>query len=172
MSTRPGKVAGYLLAANIAALAWACSGQAPADDELDSWREQARINEAVRDWLNCEECIDGELERLQEFGDRARPAVEAALEASRTAMEKSRYAPDDPFQLHWVQAREEQRFRRLVESNPSLGERMSAESYARREIQAMLNRYSDRSKTALDALERSEHGKPCPKDERPFNPKD
>jgi hypothetical protein len=171
MTTFAAPVLRFCLAAGIAGLLWACVKPVPADDDLHAWQNQARVHQAVRDWLDCEECIDGEWERLMAIGTRAQPVLDEAGRTAEEALGQSSYDPGAPFQLHWVQEREKQRFHRLAKANPAITEGMNAETYARREIRAMLRRYIDRSRTALEGLERPQPAPPCPETERPFNPK-
>lgn len=46
---------------------------------LDSPRLTPEDAEVVLDWLTCEECIDGELQRVRDLGSRAEPILEAFL---------------------------------------------------------------------------------------------
>jgi len=124
-----------------ASLAVGCKAPAPADSGQLTPSEVAELNQRIIDWLECEECRDGELERVTALGAEAVPALVATLERgpSPAKVETLRRSLADSYA----------RLAAYAEQREDVVSSMSETEYVRLYTENFVARYQARAAVAL-----------------------
>lgn len=106
--------------------------------------EQARAQQTVVDWLECEECVDGELEAVVKLGDAIVPSLASTLQRGPT-----------PEQLELVRRQLSDNYDALTvyaKTHPDARVPMTKDEYVRTYLDNYVALYRVRSAQALSRI--------------------